>query len=193
MMTKHFRNILNENKNNRRKIIFLFLSLTMLIIFFIGGIIVNLPILLLISVYALLITNYSLLNNKKIFNSLSIPLTFTYFFVMIYDFSQLNIIFALFHIVTVIPCFIIIFRLNVSLIIMLGASFIYALWIFCIMTFLEFPYYQCIFGFCDEFNQFLIVLLMGVITSLISSNNPIKRKFVRSLKQRLNLLVNKNG
>ncbi len=165
----------------------------MLIIFLIGGIIVNLPVILLISVYALLISNYTLLNNKKILNSLSIPLTFNYLFVMIYDFSQLNIIFALFHLVTVIPCFIIIFRLNVSLIIMLGASCIYALWIFCIMTFLEFPYYQCIFGVCDTFNQFLIVLLIGVITSLISSNNPIKRKIVQFLKEKLHLLVNKNG
>jgi hypothetical protein len=192
MMTKLFRNILNENKNNKQKKIFLSLSVVMLIFFFIGGIIVNLPILLLISVYALLITNYSLLNNKKIFNSLSIPLTFTYFFVMIYDFSQFNILFALFHIVTVIPCFIIIFRLNVSLIIMLGASFLYALWIFCIMTFLEFPYYQCIFGVCDQLNQFLIVLIIGVITSLISSKNRIKITIVQFIKKKLNLLVEKN-
>lgn len=192
-MTKRFLNNLNENKNNRKKTIFFIISSIILIIFLIGGVIVNLPVILLISVYALLISNYTLLNNKKILNSLSIPLTFNYLFVMIYDFSQLNIIFALFHLVTVIPCFIIIFRLNVSLIIMLGASCIYALWIFCIMTFLEFPYYQCIFGVCDTFNQFLIVLLIGVITSLISSNDSIKRKIVQSLKERLNLLVNKNG
>ena len=164
----------------------------MLIIFLIGGIIVNLPVIILISVYALLISNYTLLNNKKIWNSLSIPLTFTYLFVMIYDFSQLNILFALFHIVTVIPCFIIIFRLNVSLIIMLGASFIYALWIFCIMNFLEFPYYQCIFGVCDKFIQFIMVLLIGVITSLISSKNRIKIITVQFLKKKLNSLVNKN-
>jgi hypothetical protein len=81
----------------------------------------------------------------------------------------------------------------VSLLIMLGASCIYALWIFGIMTFLEFPYYQCIFGVCDKFNQFLIVLIIGVITSLTSSKNPMKRKIVQFIKEKLHLLVNKNG
>jgi len=182
---------LRKNESNHHKLIFLIFSGTMLSIFFIGGFITNLPLLLLISVYALLITNYTLLNNKKILNSLSIPLTFTYFFITIYDFSQANFLFALFHIVTVIPCFFIIFRLNVSFVIMVVASIIYAIWIYSIITFLEFPYYQCVFGFCDPLQQFFIIVLIGIVSSVVGSNNPTKRALILFINEKLNLLINK--
>ena len=181
----------SKNKTNNHKLIFLFINCIILIFFLIGGVIVKLPLLLLISVYAFLITNYTLFNNKKILNSLSIPFTFTYLFVMIYDFSQINILFGLFHLVTVILSFIIFFRLNVSLIIMFLASFFYALWIFLIMVFLDFPYYQCIFGICDNLYQFFIVLLIGLITSMLGSNNLIKRTFVTYMTDKIKFISNK--
>jgi len=182
---------LRDNNSNNHKLIFLSISSIMLFIFFIGGFITNLPLLLLISVYALLITNYTLLNNKKILNSLSIPLTFTYLIVTIYDFSEINIIFALFHLVTVIPCFFIFFRLNVSLIIMLLASIIYAFWILAIILFLDFPYYQCVFGFCDPIQQFLLILLTGIVTSVVGSKNPMKKALIFFIDAKLNFLLNK--
>ena len=182
---------LRENKSNNHKLIFLVISIVILIVFFIGGFITNLPLLLLISVYALLITNFTLLNNKKILNSLSIPLTFTYLIVTIYDFYEINIIFALFHLVTVIPCFFIFFRLNVSLIIMLIASLIYALWILSIIIFLDFPYYRCVFGFCDPLHQFFLILLTGIVTSVVGSNNPVKRALIFFINEKLDFLLNK--
>lgn len=182
---------LKYNESNNHKLIFLIFSGIILSVFFIGGFITNLPLLLLISVYALLITNYTLLYNKKILNSLSIPLTFTYFFITIYDFSQLNFLFALFHLVTVISCFFIFFRLNVSFVIMVIASIIYAIWIFSIITFLEFPYYQCVFGFCDPLQQFFLILLIGIVTSVVGSNNPTKRALLLFINEKLNILISK--
>ena len=178
-----------DNKSKKKKIIFLTISCFLLIIFLIGGIIVKLPVLLLISVYALIITNFTLINNTRILNSISIPFTFNYLFVMIYDISQLNILFAMFHLVTVIPCIIIFFRLNVNLILMLITSFFYALWIYLIMVLLEFPYYQCIFGVCNKLDQFFIVLLIGVITSVLGSNNKLKRILVKFMAKKIYKLL----
>ena len=182
---------LRDNNSNNHKLFFITISLVILFIFFIGGFITNLPLLLLISVYALLITNFALLNNKKILNSLSIPLTFTYLIVTIYDFSEINIIFALFHLVTVIPCFFIFFRLNVSLVIMLIASIIYAVWILSIILFLDFPYYRCVFGFCDPIQQFLLILLTGIVTSVVGSKNPMKKALIMFINEKLNFLLSK--
>ncbi|TFG16294.1 MAG: hypothetical protein EU531_06880 [Promethearchaeota archaeon] len=182
---------LKYNESNNHKLIFLIFSGIILSVFFIGGFITNLPLLLLISVYALLITNYTLLYNKKILNSLSIPLTFTYLFITIYDFSQINFLFAIFHLITVISCIFIFFRLNVSFLIMVLASIIYAIWIFSIITFLEFPYYQCVFGFCNPLQQFFLILLIGIVTSVVGSNNPTKRALLLFINEKLNLLISK--
>jgi hypothetical protein len=174
--------------SHRASRIFIIVIISILILFFIGGIIVNLPVLLLISVYALILSNSVLIFNKKSLNSLSIPLTFNYFFVMIYDFSQNNLLFAFFHLVTVIPCFIIIFRLNVSLIIMLSSSIIYAFWIISIEIFLDFHYYECIFYLFDLTYHFLIVLFVGIFTLLMASNNKLKRFALNYLKNKINYL-----
>lgn len=182
---------LRDNNSNNHKLFFISISFIFLFFFFIGGFITNLPLLLLISVYALLITNYTLLYNKKILNSLCIPLTFTYLIVTIHDFSQINILFALFHVVTVIPCLFIFFRLNVSLVIMLLASLIYAIWILSIIVFLDFPYYRCVFGFCDPIQQFLLILLTGIVSSVVASNNPMKKALILFINEKLNALLSK--
>ncbi len=180
--------LLIKQNSHRTRLIFLIVVISILILFFIGGLIVNLPVLFLISVYALIISNSALFFNKKSLNSLSIPLTFNYFFVMIYDFSQNNLLFALFHLVTVIPCLITIFRLNVSLIIMLSSSICYAFWIISIEILLDFPYYECIFDVCNLFNHFLIVLFVGIFTSLVASNNKLKRFALNYLKNKISSL-----
>lgn len=164
------------------KIVYAIVIITLFVLFIIGSIIINLPIPVLISIFALITSTLALFYNRRILNSLAIPFTFTYFFVTIYDLIQLNILFFSFHIGTVIACFFLFFiknrRTNTSLILMLIVSVFYAFWIFAIMVtkhWIYFPYYDCVFIVCGEFYQFFGVLTFGVCTSLLASYEKIIR------------------
>ena len=158
---------------NKKKLIIPLINSILMILFVIGSFVVNLPVLYLISVYALTLSTITVQFNHWILNSLATPLTFTYTFAFIQDIIDLNPLFAVFHIPTVICCYIIIFRKNNSLILMLIISVAYAVWIYTIKTWLYFPYYECIFSICEKTQQFISVLIIGIITSIIASK-PIK-------------------
>ena len=166
---------------NKKKLIIPIINLILMILFVIGSFVVNLPVLYLISVYALTLTTITVQFNYWILNSLATPLTFTYTFAFIQDIIYLNPLFALFHIPTVTCCYIIIWRKDNSLIIMLIISVLYAFWIYAIKTWLYFPYYDCIFSICEKTQQFFSVLIIGVITSLIASK-PIKSFILKIFK-----------
>ncbi|MFX1588659.1 MAG: hypothetical protein ACFFC1_10925 [Promethearchaeota archaeon] len=168
---------------NKKKLIIPVINLILMILFIIGSFLINLPVLYLISVYALTLTTITVQYNHWFLNSLATPLTFTYTFAFIQDIIDLNPLFAFFHIPTVICCYIIIWRKNNSLILMLIISVLYAFWIYAIKTWLYFPYYDCIFFICDKTQQFFSVLIIGVITSIIASKplKPLILKIFKSL------------
>lgn len=179
------------------KLIYANIIITLFILFIIGSVMINLPIPVLISIFALTTSTLSLFYNRKILNSLAIPFTFMYFFVTIYDLIQQNILFFSFHIGTVVACFIIIMRkksrTNTSLIIMMSVSVIYAFWILSIMItkhWIYFPYYDCIFIICGALNQFFGALTLALTTSLIASYEKIKN-FSKSMLANWNNKVNK--
>ena len=153
----------------KRLIITLLIYSIVMILFLIGSYVFNLPVLLLISVYALTITTLALQFNHWILNSLSIPFTFTYSIALLHDLIEMNPLFAIFHIPIVFSCYIIIWRKNTSLLIMIIMSSIYAFWIFAIKTWIYFPYYDCIFNICHPFHQFIYIMLVGITTSYIGS------------------------
>lgn len=166
---------------NKKKLIIPTINIILLIFFIIGSLILNLPIIFLISAYALIISTITLQYDNKILNSLVIPLTFVYLFALIQDLLDLNFLFAIFHIPTVISCQIVNLRRKSSLLIMIFASVSYAFWIFAIKEWLYFPYYQCVFYICNNLQHFYIILIIGLITSICSS------KFVKNkLLQRFN-------
>ncbi|MFX0058518.1 MAG: hypothetical protein ACFE85_08940 [Candidatus Hodarchaeota archaeon] len=146
-----------------------------MVFFIIGSFLVNLPVLYLISVYALTLTTITVQYDHWILNSLATPLTFTYTCALIQDIIDLNPLFAIFHIPTVCCCYVIIRRKNNSIIIMLPISVLYAFWIYAIKSWLYFPYYECIFFYiCDISQQFLSVLIIGIITSIVATK-PVKK------------------
>ena len=162
------------------KIVYTIVIIVLFILFIIGSVVINLPIPVLISIFALVTSTLALFYNRRILNSLAIPFTFTYFFVTIYDLIQLNMLFFSFHIGTVVACFFIIFRKesrkNTSLILMLISSVIYAFWIFTIIVtkhWIYFPYYDCVFMVCGELYQFFGVMTLGLLTSLLASYEKI--------------------
>lgn len=154
---------------NKKKLILPIVNLILMVLFIIGSFVVNLPVLYLISVYALTLTTITVQFNHWILNSFAIPLTFTYTFAFIQDIIDFNPLFAIFHIPTVTCCYIIIWRKNNSILLMLIISFVYAFWIYAIKSWLYFPYYECIFSICDKNQQFFSVLIIGIITSIIAS------------------------
>jgi len=158
---------------NKKKLIIPITNLILMILFVIGSFIVKLPVLFLISVYALTLTTITVQYNHWILNSLAIPLTFTYTFALIQDIIDLNPFFAIFHIPTVTCCYIIIRRKNNSIILMLIISVLYAHWIYAIKTWLYFPYYECIFSICEKTQQFISILIIGITTSILASK-PLK-------------------
>ena len=162
------------------KIVYANVIIALFILFIIGSVIINLPIPVLISIFALVTSTLALFYNRRILNSLAIPFTFTYFFITLYDLIQLNILFFSFHIGTVVACFLILFRkesrTNASLILMLITSVIYAFWMFTIIVtkhWIYFPYYDCVFMVCGELYQFLGVMTLGIFTSLLASYEKI--------------------
>ena len=162
------------------KLVYAIVIIVLFVLFIIGSVVINLPIPVLISIFALVTSTLALFYNRRILNSLAIPFTFTYFFVTIYDLIQFNILFFSFHIGTVVACFLILFRkesrTNSSLILMLISSVIYAFWIFTIIVtkhWIYFPYYDCVFMVCGELYQFFGVMTLGIFTSLLASYEKI--------------------
>jgi len=162
------------------KVVYAIVIIVLFVLFIIGSVILNLPIPVLISIFALVSSTLALFYNRRMLNSLVIPFTFTYFFVTIYDLIQFNILFFSFHIGTVVACFFIFFRkesrTNTSLILMLIFSVIYAFWIFSIIVtkhWIYFPYYDCVFMVCGELYQFYGVMTLGLSTSLLASYEKI--------------------
>jgi len=162
------------------KIVYANVIIALFVLFIIGSVIINLPIPVLISIFALVTSTLALFYNRRILNSLAIPFTFTYFFVTLYDLIQLNILFFSFHIGTVVACFLILFRkesrTNASLILMLITSVIYAFWMFTIIVtkhWIYFPYYDCVFMVCGELDQFFGVMTLGIFTSFLASYEKI--------------------
>ena len=162
------------------KLVYAIVIIVLFVLFIIGSVIINLPIPVLISIFALVTSTLALFYNRRILNSLAIPFTFTYFFVTIYDLIQFNILFFSFHIGTVVACLLILFkkesRTNTSLILMLITSVIYAFWIFTILVtkhWIYFPYYNCVFMVCGEVYQFFGVMTLGILTSLLASYEKI--------------------
>ena len=102
-------------------------------------------------------------------------LTFTYLFAFLQDIYDLNWLFAIFHIGTVVSCFLTIKRKQTSLILMILMSVLYALWIYAIKIYLYFPFYQCVFFICNSTHQALVVAITGIITSLLLSIEEIKQ------------------
>ncbi|TXT61077.1 MAG: membrane protein of unknown function [Promethearchaeota archaeon] len=144
-----------------------------MVIFLVGSFLVQLPILFLISIYAITVSTLAVFNDHWFLNSLSIPFTFVYLFAFIQDLLSLNLLFASFHIITVISCFLILKRKNKSLLLMLFVSCLYAFWILAIKTWLYFPYYECILMVCGNLNQFIVVLITFLTTSIITSYDKI--------------------
>jgi hypothetical protein len=167
----NFFNILLKNKESKLPKTIFIIPLYLLItpFFIIGSIIIQLPLLLYISFYALTISSINLLINNKLLNSCTIPLTFTYLCVSIQDVMNLNFLFSIFHIPTVVSCLIIIQRKKHNLSIMMLFSGLYALWIFFIKDSLNFPFYDKVFGVKGAFNQAIVALLIGLFTSIIVS------------------------
>lgn len=152
-------------------------------LFTIGSYVVNLPVLALISVYALTITTITIQKNHWVLNSISIPFTFIYTFALIQDLLDFNALFAIFHIPTVICCYIVIQRQNKSLVLMVLMSIVYTLWIYSIKTWVYFPFYECVFFICDKMTQVIAIFILAILASLLSSHNKIKSKLFKMIKK----------
>lgn len=138
-------------------------------IFIIGSILINLPILLLISIYALTLSSITLFHDNKILNSLTIPFTFMYLLISFQDILDLNLLFFVFHAPTAISCLFVIKRRDHNLYIMLSMSILYALWVYLIKATLYFPFYEFVLGIKGALNQTLILMLICVSTSILAS------------------------
>ena len=179
------------------KLVYANVIIVLFVLFIIGSVIINLPIPVLISIFALVTSTLALFYNRRILNSLAIPFTFIYFFVTMYDLIQLNILFFSFHIGTVVACFIIFFRkksrTNTSLILMLIVSVIYAFWVLSILAtkhWIYFPYYDCVFMICGVLYQFFGAMTLGIFTSLLASYEKII-SFSKSVFKNWNSKINK--
>jgi hypothetical protein len=156
---------------NKKKLIIPFINLILMVFFVIGSFVINLPVIYLISVYALTLTTITVQSSHWILNSLATPLTLIYTFALIQDIIDSNPFFAIFHIPTVLCCYVIVLRKENSIILMLIFSVLYAFWIYAIKTWLYFPYYECVFSICQPQQQFLSILIIGIITSIIASKH----------------------
>jgi len=165
-----------SGKLRTNKLVVLSVYAVVMSLFVVGSFVVGLPVLLLISVYAFTVSTLAWLFDHWVLNSLSMPLTLTYTVVLVQDLADLNFLFAVFHLPIVLSCYSIVRRRNSSLVLMLIASGLYALWIYAIKTFVYFPYYGSVFFVSGDLFQVLIVLIVGVGTSFFVSWRNVARK-----------------
>lgn len=151
----------------------------LMIIFFTIGIFVNLPNLLLPSLFALAIAIISVIHNHWILNSIVTPFAFLFTVVSIVDTIHFDIFLMIAHIPTAVISITILFRLQSSLIVMLCTSFFYAMWIYTIMRWFPFATYHCILSICEPFWQAVVVFAgCGSISVITSVKNVAASKLI---------------